>query len=110
MTERHPDPYRVVGYTYKGRDFNPGSLIEHLIREEGLPEGARFSPPEVVLDSMAKMHGVDRSDERALDLWSFPKPIHEDQVGAWDETWLNGPPVLYPVAAVPTKEGFGSEL
>jgi hypothetical protein len=72
----------IAGYTYQADNFCPKHIVAQLTANPGDAghAAAVIADPETHLDLLARLAGVDRTDEWSFDSGDFPKVILGDQV------------------------------
>jgi len=65
----------IIGYTYNADNFTPKALIEFMVQLRELSPAALDMSPEVALNQLADVYGIDRDNEYSFDSNDFPKVI-----------------------------------
>lgn len=65
----------TIGYTYNADNFTPKALIEFMVHIRELAPAAFDMSPEVALNQLADVYGIDRDNEFSFDSGEFPKVI-----------------------------------
>lgn len=67
---------RIIGYTYRAKNYTPSALIIYMVARGELSPAARWDmSPEDALDQLASAYGIERDDEYSFDSDNFPKVI-----------------------------------
>jgi hypothetical protein len=77
----HALPYDVVGYTYRADVWCGPCVVRALTVNPGNVghrDPGPMADPETHLDVLARVAGIDRTDERTYDSDEFPKIIFRD--------------------------------
>jgi hypothetical protein len=92
----HALPDDIVAYTYRAANYCPRCIVGRLTVNPG-DTGHRTTPwdtdPDTVethLDTLARLGGIDRDDERSFDSGDFPKVVFRDS--ADDYAYTEGEP------------------
>jgi hypothetical protein len=72
--------FYIVAYTYKADNFMPKALIEFMVQIRELSPAALDMSPEVALNQLADVYGIDRDDENTFNSDDFPKVIFKFMV------------------------------
>lgn len=78
----------IVAYTFNADTYCPDCIIGRVTVNPG---DTHHSDPrkrdnvEALLDSLARIQGIDRTDERTYDSGDFPKVVFADQVWGNEE-------------------------
>lgn len=74
--------WTIVGYTYRSENWMPEAIVNQLTTNPGDMAHARGRTArgdvEKHLDLLARIYGVDRTDESSYDSSDFPKVIFAD--------------------------------
>lgn len=65
----------IIGYTYNADNFTPKALIEFMVQIRELAPAAFDMSPEVALNQLSDVYGIDRDNEYSFDSGEFPKVI-----------------------------------
>lgn len=74
--------WTIVGYTYNAENYMPEAIVAQLTTNPGNVNHHRavVTAPEAHLDLLARLAGIDRTDERSFDSGDFPKVIFASDV------------------------------